>query len=343
MNLPPLPPLPLSASRNATPDPRQTVDHLRKQLRKIETLSRGSHGAVVSTGCPELDQLLPAGGLSRGTVTEWVCETGQGIGGGSGAELLSLLAAWQACLPDGPGGVHHSGVGHAIGKRQSNALRTLIIIDPDHSFYPPAAAAWGIRLEHVVLIRCSQPADILWSIHQALQCPAVGAVWARFPLPINLNGVAGGSNTGLAGPRDLDPRWSRRFQLAAEQHGTMAMLVRSVPQSQQQRPPLSRRQPRNSTPVASPATSSRDAAGLKPRLASWAEVQWRVRSEAGPLTGKSAGAADRSAKFSRLLRVELQRARGAAGGAIGRGQWIQVDFATGQLQATSLHQLTNAS
>ena len=229
------------------------LDVLRRQLQQIETVSRGSHREVISTGCSRLDQQLPAGGLARGTVTEWLLQLPRRLqaepfaGLGSGAELLSLLAARQACQAGA-----------------TSPRRTLVIIDPEHCFYPVAANAWGISLRHTVIIRCRQPTQILWAIHQSLQCSAVGAVWARFPL----NPTGGRAS-------DLDQRWSRRFQLAAEQHGTMAMFVRRSPRFVPA--------PIASAPIASKnmVRSRRSPQQAWPQQA-WAQQAWAGHCQAGP-------------------------------------------------------------
>lgn len=208
----------MSAARTAhsttqPPQPRplfesqSLVESLRHQIRKLETVGRADDAKVVSTGCRELDPLLPDGGLATGTITEWLTPAS-----GCGAELLSLLAAKQACADGG----------------------ALVIVDPEHSFYPPAAAAWGINLQNVIVLRngtrseiggrrsegrvrsekssiptCYLPpaaCNLLWAIDQSLRCPAVAAVWGRL---------------GQVGER-----WLRRFQLSAEQSGAMGMFVR---------------------------------------------------------------------------------------------------------------------
>ena len=131
--------------------PPDIVDTLRQQIRRMETLSRADDERVISTGCRELDQLLPAGGLASGTITEWLTPAG-----GQGAELLSLLAARQACADGG----------------------ALVIIDPDQSFYAPAAAGWGINLDNTIVLYGSGAS----TTHNSTNLPTL---------------IAGGSNMGL--------------------------------------------------------------------------------------------------------------------------------------------------
>jgi RecA/RadA recombinase len=74
------------------------VADLRERLHQIETSRRPAVLHPVSTGCTALDGLLPERGLTRGTLVEWL-----GQDEASGAGMLALTAAWQACREEGPG------------------------------------------------------------------------------------------------------------------------------------------------------------------------------------------------------------------------------------------------
>ena len=102
----------------------------------------------------------------------------------SGAATLSLLCAREAC-------------------RQGGAL---VVIDRQQTFYPPAAAAWGIDLDRLIIVRPQSARDELWAAVQSLRSPAVAAVWA----PIDR----------------LDSRAFRRLQLAAQAGRTLGLLLR---------------------------------------------------------------------------------------------------------------------
>ncbi len=128
---------------------RELLESLREQVRRIETAER-PNGQSVSLGCPALDALLPQRGVARGTIHEWLAPRG-----GSGAEILSLIAAREACRDGG----------------------ALAVIDSIGCFYPPAAALWGIGLENTIVIRPESRRDAAWAIDQALRCSAVAAVW----------------------------------------------------------------------------------------------------------------------------------------------------------------------
>jgi hypothetical protein len=103
--------------------------------------------------------------------------------GESGGTLLAVQAACQA-----------------LAER-----RVLVVVDRRGVFYPPAAAAWGMPLDRVVLVRPTNQSDEQWAVNQALRCSAVAAV--------------------LAWPQQADDRTLRRWQLAAESSGVVGLLV----------------------------------------------------------------------------------------------------------------------
>lgn len=169
-------------SSTASPAQQQIARRLQRQIEHV------SGGQVVDdgsqhfgTGCEAIDRLLPGGGIRRGTLVEWLGE--------SGATLLAVRAAREA-----------------LGER-----RVLVVIDHRGVFYPPAAAAWGMPLDQVVLVRPANPTDQQWTVNQALRCSAVAAV--------------------LAWPQQADDRTLRRWQLAAESSGVVGLLVRPADRS----------------------------------------------------------------------------------------------------------------
>lgn len=149
--------------------------------------SQRSNAAYFSTGCTAWDAWFPEHGLRRGTLIE--CFSDQH---GGGAELLALWLARQAGAVEGH----------------------LVVIDVSGWFYPPAAAAWGIDLQRLVVIRPQRHADALWSFEQALRCTAVKAVWGHLD--------------------QFNDRWFRRFQLAARSSRAIGVLLR--PRQAQGRP-----------------------------------------------------------------------------------------------------------
>lgn len=164
------------------------LDRLRNQIRRVETAGRMDDGVSVSSGCAAIDRLLPGSGYQRGTLIQWLTS------GGQGADYLSLLAAREACRDGG----------------------ALVVLDPLNQFYPPAAAAIGVNLDNLIVLRTdglagSQQAihtDFLWSIDQSLRCPAVAAVWGALD--------------------EINERWFRRFQLSAEASGCLGLFIQPI-------------------------------------------------------------------------------------------------------------------
>src|SRR5436309_3291067 len=101
------------------------------QLRLLRDLCRGrlDHPArTFATGLAALDNLLPAGGFARGAVHELLSDPAVG----PPPLLLGLLLARAL---DGP----------------------VAWSDPRREFYPPAAAALGLPIERLLLLRPATP------------------------------------------------------------------------------------------------------------------------------------------------------------------------------------------
>ena len=187
----------------------------------------------------------------------------------------------------------------------------VVIIDTQHNIYPPALASWGINLEKVVLVRPQSDVDALWAVDQSLRTPAVAAV--------------------VADVERIDDRAARRMQLAAEQGGGLALLLR---------PASARRGP------------------------SWADIQWMVRGlpsqDASPtqnvahqnVSGSvvddasvrtspsfSSLSSPTSLNQDRRLQVQLVRVRGGKAGATVR---LRVSARDGTLQEVERHEPTGA-
>ena len=165
---------------------RQEVVHtLSEQLRRFEGSRRNTDWGRISSGCAGLDRLLPGSGLMRGTLVEWL-----GVGPGSGASTLALLAAREAC------------------RRSETTIEggPVVFVDRRRRFYPPAACSWGIDPAMMIVVRPANDADEGWVLDQVLRSSRVAAV--------------------LAWPERLDARVFRRLQLAAETSGGLGLFVR---------------------------------------------------------------------------------------------------------------------
>jgi protein ImuA len=178
-----------------------TLQRLAGQLQKLE---RNSHlacdsSSVISSGLEVLDRLLPDAGFRAGTLIEWMAAKGS-------ADQLALLAARSALGED----------------------RVLIVIDDEETLYPPAAAALGIDLRRLILVRpgktarrgaqaetAKRPAatrikttsvETLWALEQALASRGVAVTFCRL--------------------EKLSARVFRRLQLAAERGKGLGFLIR---------------------------------------------------------------------------------------------------------------------
>src|SRR4051794_4823061 len=78
---------------NASAQAREAlVATLRREVACLEEGRPPGDEQPISTGSPALDRLLPAGGVRRGTLVEYLTATA-----GSGAGILALSAAREAC------------------------------------------------------------------------------------------------------------------------------------------------------------------------------------------------------------------------------------------------------
>jgi hypothetical protein len=230
------PPL-CGGARLAEGDAREAlVASLQSEVARLEGGRAMEDERPVSTGVKALDRLLPGGGLKRGTLVEYLSGGSGDKAGGGGAAMLSLAAAREACgegralvvVERGRGQgkevrgrrseVRDEGSrfkvrdsklrerGQGAGDRGQGFKEDGTRSVPVTRFYPPAAAAWGIDLSAMLVLRTANEADALWAFDQALRCPGVGAVWGAWDR--------------------LDVRDFRRLQLAAEVGGTVGLLIR---------------------------------------------------------------------------------------------------------------------
>jgi protein ImuA len=159
--------------------PSQLIETLRGQIARLEGVHRPVSPEGVSSGCVALDRLLPGGGFRRGTLVEWLSGAD-----GAGAASLAIAAAREACREGG----------------------AVVVLDPRHEFYPPAAVRAGIAPHGLLVVQPATEADSCWALDQALRCLGVAAL--------------------LAWPDRLDGRTFRRLQLAAEEGGCLGLLLR---------------------------------------------------------------------------------------------------------------------
>jgi hypothetical protein len=126
----------------------------------------------------------------------------------SGGFFPGQLVEWLVARPGNGGGTLALLAARAVLLAGNKAL---IVVDrcsgnERSTFYPPAVAGWEIDLRRLVILRPRNAADEIWAIDQALRCSSVAAVWAWLP--------------------KLNERDFRRLQLAAEQGGSLGLLLR---------------------------------------------------------------------------------------------------------------------
>ncbi|MFO0190806.1 MAG: ImuA family protein [Planctomycetia bacterium] len=165
-------------------------------------------GEVVSSGFEPLDRLIPAGGVRRGSLLEWL-----GDGEASGAMAVACAVA---CRLSG-----------SLNDEGATAAPTVVVVDRQGRFYPPAVMGWLANVAssvskepQLVVARASSADDEAWAIDQALRCRGVAAV--------------------LACPQSIQPTTMRRWQLAARGSQAVGLFVRPQAAGGQQ---ASRRQP----------------------------------------------------------------------------------------------------
>ncbi len=187
-----------------------------------ELLGREDSREAVATGFRAVDALLPAGGLRRGSLVEWIAgdddtagdATAGDLTSGAGAVSLALAIACRLARP---------------ASRGASGPRTILVVDRSGWFHPPAVMPCLGDARQLVVARPSHDDDEIWTIDQALRCSGVAAVVA-WPRGMS---TSGGHRLATAsrnrhGSRQLSP-WTtamRRWQLAARSSGGIGLLVR---------------------------------------------------------------------------------------------------------------------
>ena len=139
----------------------EQIGSLARRLRRMERSRRSPEAeeVVEGTGHAALDSLLPAGGLARGRLFEWINARGPG----TGAVTLALLAA-----------------GGLAGDEENRTAGVLAVVDRDGGFYPAAVAEMGLSPKGLLLVRPESETEWLWAVEQVLRSPAVDVMltWA---------------------------------------------------------------------------------------------------------------------------------------------------------------------
>lgn len=162
---------------------------LRDEIRRLERRPDRRSGAI-SCGLATVDEALPGGGFPRGALSE--------LRGGPASGKTGVALALVAALP-----------------RDELAA----FVDGTGELYPPAAAALGVELGRLLLIRPGGPASGaagalagFWAAEALLGSGAFAVVIVDVPLPAGMRGADG---------------LLRRLQTAAEKGGAIGLWLSS--------------------------------------------------------------------------------------------------------------------
>ncbi len=173
------------------------VEMDRVEMDRVEV--NGAHTALACsgmTGHVVTRHDTPGGGLARGALHELLFVESAGNPPPATVALLAAKEALAATDLDP----------RETGPADDQAGRPLVWCDPYGLFYPPAAAALGVALGQVYVIRPGRE-QALWATAECLRCPGVGAVVASLPERLS----------------QVD---ARRLQLAAEKGGGVGLMLR---------------------------------------------------------------------------------------------------------------------
>lgn len=166
---------------------RPDLARLRRRVRRLEH-GRGDAG-VLPTGAALLDAALPGGGLARGALHELIA--------------APVLDARGRPFPGAPSEAAVAGLCAAFLAR---AAGPVLWCRPGPQLYAPGLAGLGLDLRDLVVVRGRGDVDLLWAMEEALRSGAVRAVAGEV--------------------REPEPLALRRLQLAAEDGGGLALLLR---------------------------------------------------------------------------------------------------------------------
>ncbi|MFY3746751.1 hypothetical protein ACOQFB_22835 [Anaeromyxobacter sp. Red801] len=178
--------------------------HLRDEIRRIERRPARREGCVPS-GLAEVDAALPGGGFPRGAL----CELAGGPASGKTAVALSLLAG--------------------LGPEALSAW-----VDVRGDLYPPAAAARGVDLARLLVVRPGLPAGSSTASGagagpardgDAARAPAVTALWAAEALLASGAFAAVVVDVPAARLAHGADAMARRLQAAAEKGGAVGLWL----------------------------------------------------------------------------------------------------------------------
>src|SRR6186713_1529736 len=181
-----------SPASNQTGNPVSAA--LREQVRRLERIHSAERmgRTAVPLGLPEIDRLLPDGGLLTGALHE--VEAGPAPSGRVAAHDGAALA-FTAFL------MGRLGPGTLLWCRQPFGAS-------DAPPYAPALAAW-FDPARLLMVTERREEDLFWAMEEGLRTPGIATV--------------------VGETRAADPTVGRRLSLAAEKNGVPALLLRAQP------------------------------------------------------------------------------------------------------------------
>jgi protein ImuA len=173
---------------------------LREQVRRLERAHSAQRvgRTAAPIGLPEIDRMLPDGGLLTGALHE--IEAGPAPSGRVAAHDGAALAFTAFLLG-------RLGPGTLLWCRQPSGAS-------DAPPYAPALAAW-FDPARLLMLTARRDEDLFWAMEEGLRTPGIAAVVGEFAH----------SHT----QRAADSTAGRRLSLAAEKNGVPALLLRPQP------------------------------------------------------------------------------------------------------------------
>ncbi|NPC68919.1 recombinase RecA [Corallococcus exiguus] len=164
------------------------VEELRERIRQLQAAPRRAL-SVLRTGVDAVDALLPQGGLPLGHSVE-LC--GEAASGRTSLALRAVAAAHRE-------------------------LRLCAWVDGPKELYPPSAAALGVDLERLLVVRPQAFAQRVWAAVQLARSGAFTAVVVDLTLGVGAPGR----------PERLALTEARKLADAAARGGTLVLLLTS--------------------------------------------------------------------------------------------------------------------
>lgn len=134
------------------------LTRLRSRIAALEGGGAEAEHGAVPLGLPEVDAVLPWGGLARGCLHEVAGRRhGDGIPDGAAVAFSAFL----------------------LGRLAMPAGKPVLWIGGDGETYAPGLAALGLPPSRVVIARPHKPAQVLWAMEEGLRCRALAGVLAE--------------------------------------------------------------------------------------------------------------------------------------------------------------------